>query len=412
MKTIKAKISHTALTGFFLLLLASTCLAQFTNITSGGRFLHGTGTNEDYMSVVIPLSFEKGVELPALNTQIVGTDYFPWNATAGVLYHYNATNAASQTTTTGRIPFNEPIVGFGSRAGGSPLYFGQSYAFGFYAGSPYDYTNSLLIKEYRLSDGTLVNSTNFSIPDPTFNSAEWQRFVTNGYAKTLTAFGLTTTLTYDNPQQIWGIDISRPYLLIHTADATTAGYVFQIEFLGVTDKGYMALSSSSLPWWSRLYTVEFQAQNPWRSVFVDQPQFAGQPMPPSYDGKSVEEILTNPPPVTNTIALSPSACTSLDDSPELRRHPILDQFVSDMRNDPVALAGYVLNRIKLVNSMALNDSGTISDQSVNLGGVNRSALTTFVSGEGSPAEQCALLVYLLRQAGYPLRFTGAGRIGR
>src|SRR5439155_22849404 len=34
------------------------------------------------------------------------------------------------------------------------------------------------------------------------------------------------------------------------------------------------------------------------------------------------------------------------------------------------------------------------------GGVARSALGVFLEGQGSPAEQCALLIYLLRQAGY------------
>ncbi|MGC3990595.1 MAG: transglutaminase domain-containing protein [Chthoniobacteraceae bacterium] len=38
---------------------------------------------------------------------------------------------------------------------------------------------------------------------------------------------------------------------------------------------------------------------------------------------------------------------------------------------------------------------------MNEGGVNRTALQTFLEGQGSPSEQCALLVYLLRKAGVP-----------
>ena len=139
--------------------------AQYTNITSGGRFTRGSGTNESYMSVVIPLSSQKGVELPLMNWQIVGTDYFPWNATNGVLYHYNATNTASQSGTSGRIPFNEPIVAFGARAGGSPLYTGQPYEFGIAAGQPVSYTQSLVIMVYRKSDFGLADS--FTSPSPT-----------------------------------------------------------------------------------------------------------------------------------------------------------------------------------------------------------------------------------------------------
>ena len=41
---------------------------------------------------------------------------------------------------------------------------------------------------------------------------------------------------------------------------------------------------------------------------------------------------------------------------------------------------------------------------VNEGGVNRSALDVYLEGQGSPVEQCALLVYLLRQAGYPAAY--------
>jgi RHS repeat-associated protein len=399
MKNSKTILFWLALTGFLLFTFTSS--AQWTNITSGGRFLRGSGTNQNYASVVIPLSGEKGVELPLLNTQITGTDYFPWNATNGVLYYYNATNTASQTTTSGRIPANEPLVAFGSRAGGSSLYFNQPYEFGIYAGYPNNYPTALRILVYQKSDFTFVNSIVISIPDPTFNASEWQSFITNGYTKIIVSNGLTTTLQFDNPYATWGIGFLGSYHVTHSADASSANYIYQVEFAGQTDKGNVAINSGSVAWWGRLYTVEFQARSPWRSVFVDQPQFQGQPMPPGYDGKTTDELLTNPPPVTNAVTLSPTACTNIDQSPELRRHPALDQFVSDMRNDPIALAGYVQNRISLVDAVAVNDSGSISDQSINLGGASRSALTTFLSGEGSPAEQCSLLVYLLRQAGYP-----------
>jgi hypothetical protein len=159
--------------------------------------------------------------------------------------------------------------------------------------------------------------------------------------------------------------------------SNTNTYIYQILFAGLTDKGDMVLNRTPQAAWSYLYTIEFQNRSPWRSTFVDQPQFAGQPMPPGYDGKTTDELLTNPPPVTNIVTLkfAPSTYTSIDQSPELRRHPILDQFVSGMRNDPIALTAYVQNWIKLVDAMALNDNGSSSDQSVDLGGVNRSALT-------------------------------------
>lgn len=400
MKNSKTIFIGRALMGVLFLAFAFTGRAQYTNITSGGRFTRGSGTNESYMSVVIPLSSQKGVELPLMNYQIVGTDYFPWNAANGVLYHYNATNTASQSGTSGRIPFNEPIVVFGARAGGSALYTGQPYEFGIGAGQPVSYTQSLVIQAYRKSDFGLADTIYISIPDPISNTNEWPTFVTNGYSKTVTADGLTTTLQFDNVYREWGNNFP-VYHLTHVANTNI--YIYQIIYAGLTDKGDMVLNSAAQAAWSYLYTIEFQNRSPWRSAFVDQPQFAGQPMPPGYDGKTTDELLTNPPPVTNIVTLpfSPSTYTNIDQSPELRRHPILDQFVSDMRNDPIALTAYVQNRIKLVDPMALNDNGSTGDQSVNLGGVNRSALTTYLSGEGSPAEQCSLLIYLLRQAGYP-----------
>jgi RHS repeat-associated protein len=401
--TLKQKFARVLLAGLSLFLFIGTGESQLATNTSGGRFLRGSGTNQNYMSVVIPLSFQKGVSLPLMDFQILGTNYFPWNSTNGVLYHYNATNAASQMGTAGRLPYNQTIAAFGSRAGGSALYFNQPYSFGIYAGQPITWTNDLRIQVYRKSDSALVGTINISIPDSDFNAAEWPTFLTNGYTKTVTGFGLTTTLKFDYPLETWGIVIAGSFHLIHEADSSAAPYVFQVETSGFTDKGNMVLNNIPIAWYSRLYTVEFEARPAWRSVFVDQPQFEGKPMPFGYEGKTVDELLTNPPPVTNIVSLpnAPATYTNLDQSPELRRHPMLDQFVSDMRNDPIALTAYVHNEIDLVDALAMNDNGPITDQSVNLGGVNRSALTTFLSAQGSPAEQCALLVYLLRQAGYP-----------
>jgi len=72
-----------------------------------------------------------------------------------------------------------------------------------------------------------------------------------------------------------------------------------------------------------------------------------------------------------------------------------------MGNDPLALVNYVLNEIELTDAVSYNDNGTINEVSINPGGVNRGALATLLEGQGSPAEQCALTVYLLRKAGVP-----------
>ncbi|TLD71655.1 hypothetical protein FEM03_05820 [Phragmitibacter flavus] len=95
---------------------------------------------------------------------------------------------------------------------------------------------------------------------------------------------------------------------------------------------------------------------------------------------------------------------TLGDSPELRVHPILDGFVADMGRNPMALANFVFNEIELTDALGYNERGEFQEASVNAGGMNRGALATFQERQGSPAEQCALLVYLLRRAGYPAAY--------
>jgi RHS repeat-associated protein len=55
----------------------------------------------------------------------------------------------------------------------------------------------------------------------------------------------------------------------------------------------------------------------------------------------------------------------------------------------------------LTDAVDVDEMGVVTNIAVNLGGVSRGALGVFLEGQGSPTEQCALLVYLLRQAGVP-----------
>ena len=219
---------------------------------------------------------------------------------------------------------------------------------------------------------------------------------------TTNAYGLTTTLS-DSPSLTWGAASSGAYVLNHSASAQATNYYYLVGPPVIQPRGAMpmAITSSGGVAPSLLYTLEFEPRPAWRSVFIDQPHFDGSPLPPFYAGMTLAELLTNTPPVTNAVALAPSACTNLDGSPELRRHPMLDQFVSDMGNDPIALANYVLNEIDLTDAMDYNENGNVAEESINLGGVSRGALGTFLEKQGSPTEQCALLIYLLRQAGVP-----------
>ncbi|MDB6021366.1 MAG: hypothetical protein JWQ04_1223 [Pedosphaera sp.] len=373
-----------------------------------GRFLRGSGTIPSYWSFVIPVDLEKGVPLD--NIGGVATNLFSPNPWTNTLSHYNATNS-------GRFSFQNPIASFGSRVGGSPLYYGQPYTFGVYAGDPAPtaytnanaYTNAIRIQVYQQGTMAFVGTTVIGIPNPA-SSTEWAAFITNGYTKAVTNFGLTTILTFDQPGLVtWdtfpgvsGNDFA--YHLIHTASQGATNYVYMVELAGGIASGWMVVDGSNARSWSRLYTMEYESRPPWRAVVVDQPTFQAVPMPPSYLGMSPDELATNSPPVTNTVALSPSTCTNLDQSPELRRHPILDQFVANLGKDPMLLANYVINEIELTDAIDYSDSGVINEIAVNPGGVSRGALGTFLEKQGSPVEQCGLLIYLLRQAGVPATY--------
>ena len=125
-------------------------------------------------------------------------------------------------------------------------------------------------------------------------------------------------------------------------------------------------------------------------------------MPPTYEQATFSGPSGSATTITN-ISLTNSIYTNVNNSPELRRHPILDQFVTDMNNDPLALASYVINEIDLTDPFAHAQNTTVNPE-ITCGGIDRSALGTFLEGQGSPVEQCALLVYLLRQAGYPAAY--------
>lgn len=387
-------------------LAALPCFGQ-TNVVRTGLFARGTGTNTTHQSFVLPLDFQKGVVLDNLNGN--ATNLFPSTGTNYVFgptrYHFDATRPASATNNALRITYNNPIVAFGARVGGSPLYFNEDYHFGAYAGATAPYSDTAMyIAVYSAADYHLVDSVPLLIPALEYTNA-WRNFLTNGYQATFTTYGLTTTLRFDDPSKMWGVDFGAGcYHIIHNATQTASNYVYVVILSGYTDGSWMTTDADGYGAWSRMYSLEFQQRPPWRAVFLDQPQFSGISAPSFYYGKSLPELLTNAPPVTNVISLAPSACTNLDASPELRRHPVLDQFVLDLRRNPLALANYVQNEIKLTDPLAYNDNGAISDVSINLGGVNRSALGTFLEKQGSPVEQCALLIYLLRQAGIPAAY--------
>jgi YD repeat-containing protein len=383
-----------------------------------GRYWRGSGSDPTFWSQVIPVEGEAGTVYSNMNGNALSL-YGIGSWSSGTFYHYNATNLLSQTNSTYRIPYNNPIVAFGERVGGTPLYVNQSYSFGVYAGDPMPIQAPFVIAVYNRSDFSVAGFIGFNPPN-IGNTNSWNNYTSNGFqvvgstnylsngtTGTTNTFGLTTILS-DSPNLNWGTQSGTSqtrgaYVLTHFATTQATNYYYIVQAYGwlATVGAPIAQTSGGSYAPSMLYSLEFEQRPNWRSTFIDQPHFDGSPLPPFYAGKTLAEMLTNTPPVTNIVNFTPSAATNLDDSPELRRHPILDNFVASMGNDPIALANYVINSIDLTDPMDYSDSGMVAEQAINPTGVTRGALGAFMEKQGSPIDQCALLVYLLRQAGVP-----------
>ncbi len=396
-----------------LILTEASLFAQQDSIKTG-RFVRGSGTNAEGHSFVVTLDFQKG-RVCGDNGGASDT-LLPYLPGSALRYHYNQAVSSSLTDLGTRIAFRNPIASFGTRVGGSPLYVGQRYRFGAYAGE-FISTPQVVINCWTRSGTNLtyVGPQYVDIPDSFFTPPEWLSFKTNGYSLTVSSNGLTTTIAMQDGDETqghesqWGVYRRGTVILTHAADASATNKVYQVGIVAyinilpsVPDFYPMVAVGSGDVTDSPLYTLDFEARPQSRTIFVDQTQFEGEPIPSAYAGKTPEQLLTNNA-VTTTFSLPFGATTytNLDHSPELRRHPTLDQFVKDMRQDPIALTRYVHNAIEMSDALGFNENGAVTEVSLNQGGVARGALGTFLEGRGAPAEQCALLVYLLRQAGVP-----------
>lgn len=417
--------------------MALHALGQFADVNPNAqakRFVRGTGDYPEYHSFVIPLDGQEGVALEPTgdNTNAFPPEVFtngsPWflRTESYPRYHFDVTNSVQQTNWVG-TEFVHPLVAFGSSAGATPLYPGREYSFGVYGGSwRTNERATLIIKAYERDTFTngatgvgCVDVLPVQLPSPC-DSADWEAFAANGFRRKLPSFhGLDTEVSVvqglgEGAQ--WGVLPTKgsPYRMTHRAFSDD--HVFMVElrgFIGEYSDSWMAYDPYAEWFWedfatlahaSRLYTLDFEEPPPWRSIFIHEPHFDGEPMPEQYAGKGNDELLYGQSAVTNAVPLTPAAVTNVDNSTELRRHPILDQFVRDMGNDPIALAGYVQDEIELTDALAYNDDGWVSEKSINDGGVKRSALAVFQEQQGSPKELCGLLVYLLRQAGIPAAY--------
>ncbi|HVU09418.1 MAG TPA: HYD1 signature containing ADP-ribosyltransferase family protein [Verrucomicrobiae bacterium] len=374
-------------------------------------YYRGDSSRADFASFVIPLDLQKGVALDEIGG--VATNLLPFVTNYPINYHWPAVDSDYY------IEYQNPVASFGSRVGGSPLYTDRSYRFVLYGGCPAmindypmltNYDNALEIEIYSKTNYSLVGVTNFPIPFYLATNGSWALYLTNGLTTSLNAFGLTTTLSTLSYPNAYGVTNNGTLQLSHLASDAATNYIYVIKVKGMCANGLFFTDWLSFniydggqPAWDPLYTLEFQPSPPWNIRFLSQIQFQNEPLPPFYDGKSLDELLTNSWTVTNVINLpySIASYTNVDDSPELRSSPILDDFVSQLKNDPLAIARYVQNEIELTDAIDYLGNNEITTGQLNLGGINRSALGVFQERQGSPAEQCALLIYMLRKAGVP-----------
>lgn len=349
------------------------------------------------------------------------------------------------------IPGSNPLGYFGSQLGGSPLYVGQGYSFSVVP----LYLDTTTTPQFRIQvydRKTLDHAGTIGMPIGDINivdpgNAQWQQRFREGLTKRFEGFDLVT----DVALSLDAIEYRTlpSWILTHRASSDKYLYVVESKSWATNNfsKSFSRVATSDLtslgdPAYSLLYAMGFESSPVLTSDF-SKPCFTGRPVPPHYYGESIQEIaaksvaaLTSS---STTLAfgqttdlkditdigdtrldpfkkigdpdVSPGAGDAWEQSPgtpELRRHTLLTEFIEKRRRDPLALVNFVFNEIELSDAISYNQ-GYDDDPAIDLGGVQRSALGTFLERQGSPMEQCALLVYFLRSAGIPAGYVSTTR---
>ena len=324
---------------------------------------------------------------------------------------------------TGDAP---PLVAFGRSTGGKELFVGQSYRFGINAGGERPtLLNNPDLKIEVYDKGSFSSGANNVAPVLTktytlprnADTKGWDSFNSEGFLKDFHLLEQYQGKTIDFDTEIqyvptfgtWGNFLNYSFIATHRAG--NSSFCYRVSVMGaaspheeseLVDMAKNKVGRAAA--YNLSYTLDFDDPASWSATFLHQPHFQTVALPSFYQGKSTDELLHQIAPVRDTLLLVekiPYKLTALNNSPELKSHPELDRIVAEHGNDPMALANYVLNEIELSDAVGYNVTGHIDDTSINPQGVSRDALGTYLEGEGAPAEQCALLIYLLRKAGYP-----------
>lgn len=437
----------------------ATATTEFEVVPSNRYYRGNMPAPFDYFSSIIAIDSQKGIFLDKkdLNQAVDFRTLFPENKYPNYPWFLRAASYLNDPcyhiiynkNQISYLPVNNiptingvsvggqpPMVAFGSRGGGTPLYINQNYRFGIAGGGqrPEAMNNpDIKIEVYDKEDFVLgannvapVYTETYTLPLPG-NKSEWSKFNTNGLVQDYHLIQTNNSKVIDFETQVQ-YATGRPFLdsfgetgtypLLITHKAANDFYYYKISVMGsgslptnnVTLFDMARNESQTDQAYNISYSLDFEQSLPWQSKLIKTPHFQGVFLPSQYQGKDVDELIHQAPLVNDTLSIPDKTgftlgqLTQLNNSPELKIHPELDKLVIDKKNDPIALANYVLNEIELTDAIGYNINNEVNCGSINPQGIGRDALATYLERQGSPIEQCALLIYLLRKAGYPAAY--------
>ncbi len=427
------------------------CIAESVtefDVLKSDRYNRGFISDQNYLSSIIPLDRQKGDLLDGIQDfSLRYGSHYPWFLRAlsppdGVGLYLSGfkglTDASYQAISflpkmnsqvVGGAP---PMVAFGSSAKqGSTLFINQDYHFGVLAGG-LAVNDGFRIDVYEKSDfeNDAINVkpaytfiTNFprtidlklqQLTNGECDVADYH-LATNIHGKPLD-FDTKISYQYGDEGETWcNSTVAIPMVVTHRSSNDL--FYYQISFKGgvfiPNNPNHIAFLGMRLhpedqtfsPFYNLSYALNFDEPGPWSSTVLQSPSFEGAFRPSFFEGKSVDELIHHSINVVDSLSIPTGdllkKLTLLNNSPEFKTHKVLDELVADLNNNPLAIANYVQNHIELTDTVGYNTNIPSDTISLNSQGVMRDALATYLEGQGSPIEQCALLIYLLRKAGVP-----------
>lgn len=222
--------------------------------------------------------------------------------------------------------------------------------------------SNLSVKVYK--DNRLVHEEKVSIPLQ--DTEEWSRYLVDGMV-----------ISPNTPlRKHYGLNLR----LMITPDPDHQFSMTIVQKGSIIGYRYV-MSLEDTP----LYQFHYTESPPWQLEYVRKPHLHG-----------IEKAMD-----TSYSTISFVGNSVLND--QTTSCQVLKDFVEELNRDPIAIAQYVYNEIDLIDPFLLTDSGSFHPPII-----HRSPYGTFLEKQGSPWEQCTLLVELLRLAGHQARFVYNG----